>query len=110
MSETSSGEVEQYDTINQLVTVGEFGYLAVDGPLSVEQDGTLWTVIIPTEGDDHSTPNALTLRQLRDSDGTAAVLIADCEAVGGGVVELTDEPEGEGALYVVVDQYAMGGA
>ena len=97
------------DSINQLVTAGKFGFLAVDGPFSVEKEGTLWTVIIPTGGDDYGKPNRFTLDQLRESDGTAAVLTADCEAVGGGVVKLTDEPEGENELHVVVDQYPMGG-
>jgi len=110
MTDTHSEGVEQHDTINQLVTVGEFGFLTVDGPLSVEKDGTRWTVIIPTGGDNHRTPSALAIRSTSEgANWMAAVLIADCEVVGGGVVELTDEPEGEGALHVVVDQYAMGG-
>lgn len=99
-------DIERYDSINELVIAGEFGFLNVEGPFSVEKEGTLWTVMIPTDGD--SAPNPLSQNSLRDSGGKAAVLIADGTTVGGGIVKLADEPEGEGELHVVVDQYAKG--
>lgn len=98
------------DSVNEFVLAGEFGFLNVEGPFTAEKEGTLWTVAIPTEDDDHGTPNRFTLDSLRDGEGKAAVLIADGTAVGGGVVDTVAEPEGEGELHVVVDQYAMGGA
>lgn len=95
-------------SINQLVLAGEFGFMAVDGPFTVEKDGTVWNVAIPTDEDDHGTPNPFTLKSLRQSEGKAAVLIADAEAVGGGVVTDAGELEDSDKLYVSVDQYAHG--
>lgn len=97
-------------SINQLVLSGEFGFLAVDGPFTVEKDGTVWNVAIPTGEGDHGAPNPFTLKSLRDSQGKSAVLIADGEAVGGGVVTDARELEDKEKLYVWVDQYAMGSA
>lgn len=98
----------QYESVNEFVFAGEFGFLNVEGPFSVEKEGTLWTIAVPTADGDHGTPNRFTLDSLRDGEGKAAVLIADGGAVGGGVVDTVFEPEGEGELHVVVDQYAQG--
>ena len=95
-------------SINQLVLSGEFGFLAVDGPFTVEKDGTVWNIAIPTDEEDHATPNPFSLKSLRQSDGKAATLIADCEAVGGGLVTDARDLEDSDKLYVFVDQYAMG--
>ncbi len=48
----------------------------------------------------------LTLKSMQK--GESAVLIADGEAVGGGVIDLTYEPDGEQERHIVVDQYAAG--
>lgn len=102
--------VEQYESINEFALAGEFGFLRVEGPFACEKEGTLWTISIPTGGDDHGRPNDFTLRSLRDSEGKAGIIIADGKAVGGGLVDTTHEPEGEGVLHVVIDQYAQGGS
>lgn len=103
----SSDGSEQYDTINEFVIAGEFGFQRVAGPFSCEKEGTLWTVSVPTDEDDYAAPNTITLNSIKRQEGESAVIIADGKAVGGGVVELTHEPEGEGKLHVVINQYAM---
>lgn len=111
MSETDDGatpQEETVDSINQLVLAGEFGFLAVDGPFTAEKDGKIWGVVVPTDQDDHAAPNRFTVEALRDGDEKAAVLIADGQAVGGGLVEDVVEPEGHDEMHVVVNQYAMG--
>ncbi|ELZ05307.1 hypothetical protein [Natrialba aegyptia] len=100
--------IEQYESINEFVLAGDFGFLRVDGPFSVEKEGALWTIKVPTAEDDYATPNRFTLSSLRDSDDKPAVLIADGQAVGGGLVDMAIEPDGEGELHIVVDQYARG--
>jgi hypothetical protein len=85
------------DCINELVIVGEMGFLRLLGPWTVEKEGTKWTVILPVG------------KSIRGSnEGKAAVLIADCQAVGGGIIDVVHEPDGEENPYVVVDQYAKG--
>lgn len=84
------------DSINKLVFVGEFGFQRLDGPFSVSKDGTLWHVHVPTSHDSHIDAR---------ERGTGAVLIADCEIVGGGVLESIEEIEGD--RYVNIDQYAI---
>jgi len=92
--------VVQYDSINEFVVVGDFGFNRVQGPWRVEKAGTKWTIILPYEELD---------RELSDTDeGRGAVLIADGKAVGGGLVDLVYDPEGEGEQHVVIDQYARG--
>lgn len=97
-----------HSSINEFAVAGDFGFLRVEGPFSVEREGTLWEIAIPTAGDDHGTPNPITLSSIRDAEGEAAVVVADGEVVGGGLVDVVDEPEGEGVLFVVIDQYARG--
>lgn len=90
------------DSINAFVVVGDFGFNDVDGPFAVEKDGTKWTIRVPTDGDVHTA-------LLENNEGDGAVLLADADVVGGGLVDVVHEPEGEGELHVVVDQYARGG-
>jgi len=106
MADTQTDTPAVPNNINQLVLSGEFGFLAVDGPFTVEKDGTVWNIAIPTAEGDAGTPNPFTVKSLRQSEGKAT-LIADCEAVGGGVVTKTGEIADD-KLYVFVDQYAMG--
>jgi len=108
MSNQSTGGIEQYDTINEFVIAGDFGFQRVEGPFSCEKEGTLWTVSVPTDGDDYAAPLTVTLNSIKRKEGESAVIIADGKAVGGGVVELTHKPEGEEKLNVVINQYAMG--
>lgn len=105
MSEQDESQTERTpDSINQLVIVGEFGYLDVGGPWEVEKSGTNWAVIIPYEDIESDTPAPSS-----HHEGCGAVLIADFEVVGGGVVDTVYDPEDEGETHVIVDQYAMGG-
>jgi len=97
------------ESINQLVTAGAHGFAAVDGPFLVEKEGTKWTITVPLDENDALAPSdaeMLTLKRLQK--GESAVLIADGEAVGGGVIELTYEPDGEGERHIVVEQNAAG--
>lgn len=93
--------VKQYDSINELVIVGEFGYDRFEGPWALSYGGTNRTVVMPHDEADR-TPDA-------NYKDFGAVLIADGKAVGGGLVDTIYDPEGEGETHVVVDQYAMGG-
>lgn len=94
---------EQYDSINEFVIAGKFGFLSVGGPFSVEKEATLWTIIVPNGDVDEWAMDSL-----RDSEGEAAVLIGDGQAIGGGLIDVTHEPEEEEELHVVVDQHAKG--
>ncbi|WP_330633755.1 WDGH domain-containing protein [Halocatena halophila] len=42
-------------------------------------------------------------------EGYAAVLIADGNPIGGGIIDTVYDPQDEGETHVLVDQYAMGG-
>lgn len=89
-------------SVNELTVVGEFGFKRLGGPFTVQKDGTVWTVDIP---EDYDHPSASTLP---DDTERAAVLIADGETCGGGiVVEVLEDLEGV-QYRVVIDQYAMG--
>lgn len=90
------------DSINEFTIAGEFGYLRLPGPFEVEKEGTVWDVRTPYDAH-------VSVRTLPDYEGDAAVLVADCEAVGGGVVTDVFEDTTEELLHVYVDQYAMGG-
>jgi hypothetical protein len=109
MTDQPESGTDRVDSINELVFAGDFGFHRVDGPFAVEKEGTLWTIVVPTDEDDNGTPDRVTLKSLRDSEEKAAVLIADAKAVGGGLVDTVFEPDGEGELHIVVDQYARGG-
>jgi hypothetical protein len=100
--------MEQHDTINEFVVVGEFGFDRVEGPFSVEKEGTNWEILIPLNENDRSSIPDHQQSGLRSHEGERAVLLADTEPIGGGVIELVDEPEGEEMMVVLVDQYAMG--
>ena len=93
--------IDQYNLINEFAIVGEFGFNRFEGPWGVEKDGTNWTIIRSyddiTQSLDHS------------DEGECAVLVADGEVVGGGVVDTLFNPEDEGEEHIIVDQYAMGG-
>lgn len=97
----------EIDTINSFALIGEFGFYSAEGPFPVDKSGTIWTIEI--------SPQSLTaglstgIGQLTDMDRPAVALMADCEIIGGGVFEDFHEPEGEEAVYLLVDQYAMGG-
>ncbi|NUC74986.1 hypothetical protein HTZ84_22235 [Haloterrigena sp. SYSU A558-1] len=93
--------VPEPDTINSFAVTGDFGFNHVEGPFAVEKDGTKWTIAVPH--DDVLSPSVL-----KDNEGDGCVLLADCEPVGGGLVETVHDPEGEGELHVVVDQYPRG--
>lgn len=95
--------VEQYESINEFVIASEYGYIRFVGPFSVEKTGTRWTIMLP---DDEEIPN---VGMLSAAVGDAGVLIADGRAVGGGIFEEIDDPEGEDRLVAIVNQYAMGG-
>jgi len=96
-----SKEQTQYDTVNELVIVGEFGFKRYEGPWEVSHGGTMHTVILPSDEMNHAPGS--------HDEGNGAVLIADGQAVHGGLVDTVFDPEGEGETHVVVDQYAMGG-
>ena len=100
--EQQGAAIQRPDTINEFAVVGEFGFKRIDGPFSVEKAGTNWTVIIPGERDDPP------IQTLDSDEGHAAVLVADCEVVGGGILTDAWRPEGEDELHVIIDQYAMG--
>lgn len=100
--------IQQHEIVNTIALVGEFGFLDVEGPFDYEKDGTVWSVSIPTDTDDHAAPPRGSLHTLRDAEDKCAVAIADCEVVAGGIVVAADEPEGEEKIILAVDQYAMG--
>lgn len=108
MTDEPTHKVEQYDTINEFAIAGDYGFQRVEGPFSVEKGGTCWTITVPTNEDDDRAPNPVILNSIKSKEGEAAVIIADGTAVGGGIVDLITEPEGEGELHVIIDQYAMG--
>lgn len=93
--------VETPDSINEFTVAGDFGFNRVDGPFQVEKAGTNWTVVIP---DDHGA----SVRLLDDLVGEAAVLVADCEAIGGGILTDVYSPDGEPGRRAIIDQYALG--
>jgi len=93
-------DVEAYDSINEFVVVGEYGFKRYEGPWSVEQQGTVWNIACPYEETDH-VPGSY-------DEGNGVVLIADGKPVGGGLVEGVYEPDGVSEVRVIVDQYAMG--
>jgi len=100
---------DEPSSINQLVQAGEYGFAAVDGPFLVDKDGTKWSIQVPLDDDDALNPDRAAMMTLNGmSEGEAAVLIADGEAVGGGLIESIYEPEGEETMFIVVDQYAAG--
>lgn len=88
------------DSINEFVIAGNFGFKRVEGPWNVEKEGTKWTIIVPYE----EMQTALG----GHDEGKAAVLIADGQAVGGGIMDLVFDPKDEGEQHIVVDQYARG--
>lgn len=94
--------------INGFAVVGSFGFNHVEGPFSVEKEGTKWTVVIPLNEADRSSVPKWTVSALRGNENDGAVLLADGEPVGGGLVDTVAEPEGENEMHVVVDQYARG--
>ena len=104
----STPSAETYESINEFVLVGEFGFHRVEGPFSVEKEGTLWTVTIPTDEEAENAPQPSTVNSLLDCADTAAVLIADGQAVGGGIVDFTNDLPSDGEIHIIVDQYAMG--
>jgi len=109
MSADQASVVSHPDSINEFAIVSESGFKRTEGPFSVEKEGTLWTVRIPTDPQDPAYPGDISYRVLGGQDeGDGAALVADGEIVGGGIVKVVDEPEGEGELHVVVDQYARG--
>ena len=101
MSDTYTDGIDRYDSINEFVIVGDFGFKRVEGPWQVEKEGTKWTIILPYEEMDRALS--------QKDEGQGAVLIADGKAVGGGLVDVVFDPEGEGEQHVVVDQCARGG-
>lgn len=96
-------ETDEYPYINEFAVVGDFGFQRKGGLLNVEKTGTVWTVFIPIS--DVDFPSVW-----KDHEGHHGVLVADGEVIGGGKVTDVYEPEGEGELHVLVDQYAMGDA
>lgn len=88
------------DSINEFVIAGEFGFQRVPGPFEVVKDGTVWGIVVP----DDAHP---TVRTLPGQEGEAAVLFADAQAVGGGIVTDVVEKPDHDELHVLVDQYAM---
>lgn len=100
--ESTGGDAapEKYDSINELVVVGDFGFNRLAGPWDVEKEGTKWTVIIPYGEMSHALGHS--------DEGNGAVLIADGTAVGGGLIDTVFDPKDEGEQHVVVDQYARG--
>jgi len=102
MSEQSADGIEQYESINEFAVVGEFGFQRVPGPFEVVKDGTVWGIIVPEDA--HPT-----VSRLSDQEGEAAVLVADAEIVGGGILTNVVEESEHDELHVLVDQYARGG-
>ena len=90
------------DSINEFVIAGEFGFQRVPGPFEVVKDGTIWGIAVPNDA--HPTVGTLP-----EQEGESAVIIADCKAVGGGVVTDVLEKPKHDELHVLVDQYAMEG-
>lgn len=95
-------QTQQYDSINELTIVGEFGFQRVPGPFEVVKDGTIWGIVVPE--DTHQTVSTLS-----SQEGEAATLVADGETIGGGIVTDVVEVDDHDELHVLVDQYAMGG-
>lgn len=93
--------VKQYDTINEFTVAGEFGFQRVPGPFEVEKKGDVWGIVVPNDA--HPTVSTLSAQK-----GEAAVLVADGEAIGGGVISEVAELEEHDEVHVLVDQYAMG--
>jgi len=91
----------EYDSINEFVVVGDFGFKRAEGPWEVEKEGTKWTIIVPY--DEMQVPFS------QSDEGLGAALIADGGVVGGGIVDTVFDPKDEGEQHVVVDQYARGG-
>lgn len=100
-----AGEVaarsQDHSSINEFVVVGEFGFQRVPGPFEVVKDGTVWGIVVPMDA--HPT-----VRHLDDQGGEGAVIIADGQAVGGGILTDVVEKDDHDELHVLVDQYAMG--
>jgi len=92
----------EYEVIDEFSVIGVFGCLRFEGSFDVEKEGTKWTITIP---DDYSHPSLTTLPSL---DGEAVALVADCRIVGAGILDFVLDPQGEGEIHVVVDQYMMG--
>lgn len=90
------------DSINEFTISGEFGFLRVEGPFTASMEAGKWTITIPDDFDDGA--GGLIIQSLNDKEGEAAVLFADCVAIGGGVVEVVDQPDGEDETHVVVNQ------
>lgn len=93
--------VQTPDSINEFTITGDFGFQRVLGPFDVVKDGTIWGIHVPK--DTHPTVRALPSRE-----GEAAVLVADGEVIGGGIVSDVVEVPDHDELHVLVDQYAMG--
>lgn len=94
-------QVSHPDSINEFVVAGDFGFQRVPGPFEVVKDGTIWGIVVPMDA--HPT-----VQHLDGQEGEAAVLIADGEAVGGGILTDVVEEEDHDELHVLVDQYARG--
>lgn len=92
--------MEKYDSINEFAVTGEFGFLRVEGPFEVAKDGTVWGITVENRCEDHAT-------LLPDFEGDAAVLIADGQSIGGGIITDIYDFENSNELHVLVDQYAM---
>lgn len=94
-------QVSHPDSINEFVVAGEFGFQRVPGPFEVVKDGTVWGIVVPNDA--HPTVSGLP-----EQEGEAAVLMADAEPVGGGIVTDVVEKDDHDELHVLVDQYAIG--
>lgn len=90
------------DSINEFAIVGDFGFQRVPGPFEVVKTGTIWGIVVPMDA--HPTVSTLS-----SQEGEAAVMVADAEIVGGGVVTDVVRKDDHDELHVLVDQYARGG-
>jgi len=97
-----SGE-EQYASINEFAVIGEFGFQRVEGPFEVVKDGTVWGINVPK--DTHPTVSTLP-----GQEDEAAVIVADGEIVGGGILTDVVEETEHDEYHVLIDQYVMGGS
>jgi len=68
-ADETHGSINEYESINEFVVVGEFGFQRVPGPFEVAKGGTVWGIVVP-EG---AHP---TVQTLPGQEGEAAVTSA----------------------------------
>lgn len=98
---------EYPNTIQQFVFVGDFGHDTYTGRFEFAVEEGIASIIIPIESDE-SPLSDIREERLRGHDGDYIVVVADGEVETGGKAIEIYEPDGEGQIHIVIDQYPMG--